>query len=105
MSQQAHRLSAYEEEPYFVESDERDRGVFFLSFPFFPKNRHIVAVTCNFVFQFSDEHPKETEELWSVLCSCWPNNLKVIIRYLLIISGMAPQELLPYVSTLCLYGM
>lgn len=48
--------------------------------------------------QFSDEHPKETEELWATLCGCWPNNLKVIIRYLIIISGMAPQELLPYVS-------
>ena len=62
-----------------------------------------MAVTCNLPLQFSDEHPKETEELWSTLCSCWPNNLKVIIRYLLIISGMAPQELLPYVSTLYIY--
>lgn len=50
--------------------------------------------------QFSDEHPKETEELWATLCGCWPNNLKVIIRYLIIVSGMAPQELLPYVSIL-----
>lgn len=48
--------------------------------------------------QFSDEHPKEVEELWATLCGCWPNNLKVIIRYLIIVSGMAPQELLPYVS-------
>ena len=48
--------------------------------------------------QFSDEHPKEIEELWATLCGCWPNNLKVIIRYLIIVSGMAPQELLPYVS-------
>lgn len=49
--------------------------------------------------QFSDNHPKEIEELWSTLCACWPNNLKVIIRYLIIVSGMAPNELLPYVST------
>lgn len=48
--------------------------------------------------QFSDNHPKEIEELWSTLCACWPNNLKVIIRYLIIVSGMAPNELLPYVS-------
>lgn len=40
------------------------------------------------------------EELWATLCGCWPNNLKVIIRYLIIVSGMAPQELLPYV---CLF--
>ncbi|KAJ1525387.1 hypothetical protein ONE63_010202 [Megalurothrips usitatus] len=38
------------------------------------------------------------EEVWATLCSCWPNNLKVIIRYLLIVSGMAPNELLPFVS-------
>lgn len=50
--------------------------------------------------KFADEHPKEMEEVWSTLCSCWPNNLKVIIRYLIIVSGMAPVELLPYVSVL-----
>ncbi|XP_021940399.1 protein furry [Zootermopsis nevadensis] len=53
--------------------------------------------------KFADEHPKETEELWATLCSWWPNNLKVIIRYLLIISGMAPQELLPYAKRVVLY--
>ncbi|XP_039287310.1 protein furry [Nilaparvata lugens] len=53
--------------------------------------------------KFADEHPKETEEVWSTLCSCWPNNLKVIIRYLLIISGMAPTELLPYAKRVVLY--
>ncbi|RZF45117.1 hypothetical protein LSTR_LSTR014742 [Laodelphax striatellus] len=53
--------------------------------------------------KFADEHPKETEEIWSTLCSCWPNNLKVIIRYLLIISGMAPTELLPYAKRVVLY--
>lgn len=52
----------------------------------------------NFFFKFSDEHPKDIEELWATLCGCWPNNLKVIIRYLIIVSGMAPQELLSYVS-------
>ncbi|CAG2053461.1 unnamed protein product [Timema podura] len=54
-------------------------------------------------FQFSDEHPKETEEVWATLCSCWANNLKVIIRYLIIISGMAPQELLPYAKRVVVY--
>lgn len=49
-------------------------------------------------FQFGDDHPKEVEELWAALCTCWPNNLKVIIRYLFIITGMAAAELLPYVS-------
>lgn len=50
--------------------------------------------------QLGDDHPKEVEELWAALCTCWPNNLKVIIRYLFIITGMAAAELLPYVSTL-----
>lgn len=38
------------------------------------------------------------EEVWATLCTSWPNNMKVIIRYLIIISGMAPNELLAYVS-------
>ncbi|XP_034942121.1 protein furry isoform X2 [Chelonus insularis] len=53
--------------------------------------------------KFSDEHPKEVEELWATLCGCWPNNLKVIIRYLIIVSGMAPQELLPYAKRVVLF--
>ncbi|XP_047040424.1 protein furry isoform X5 [Helicoverpa zea] len=53
--------------------------------------------------KFSDKHPKEIEELWSTLCACWPNNLKVIIRYLIIVSGMAPNELLPYAKRVVLY--
>lgn len=36
--------------------------------------------------------------MWGTLCAFWPNNLKVILRYLVIISGMAPTELLCYVS-------
>ncbi|KAG8224237.1 hypothetical protein J437_LFUL002693 [Ladona fulva] len=46
--------------------------------------------------KFGDEHPKEIEEVWATLCTAWPNNLKVIIRYLLIVSGMAPHQLLSY---------
>ncbi|XP_060809627.1 protein furry isoform X2 [Amyelois transitella] len=53
--------------------------------------------------KFSDNHPKEIEELWATLCACWPNNLKVIIRYLIIVSGMAPNELLPYAKRVVLY--
>ena len=51
-----------------------------------------------YYFQFADSHPRDIEELWGTLCQFWPNNLKVILRYLVIISGMAPNELLPYVS-------
>lgn len=48
--------------------------------------------------KFADTHPRCIEELWGTLCQYWPNNLKVTLRYLVIISGMAPTELLDYVS-------
>jgi hypothetical protein len=42
------------------------------------------------------------EELWAAMVACWPKNLRIIIRYLFIVSGMAPSELIEYVSrTLC----
>ncbi|KAG5899998.1 hypothetical protein JTB14_009085 [Gonioctena quinquepunctata] len=53
--------------------------------------------------KFGDNHPKEIEEIWSSLCTSWPNNMKVIIRYLIIVSGMAPCELLPYAKRVVLY--
>lgn len=56
-----------------------------------------------FLSQFSDTHAREIEELWGVLCQFWPNNLKVILRYLVIISGMAPNELLCYAKRVALY--
>ena len=51
-----------------------------------------------FFSQFGDEHPKEVEELWAALCAFWPKNLRIIIRYLFVVSGMAPTELIEYVS-------
>ncbi|KAJ8924572.1 hypothetical protein NQ315_000721 [Exocentrus adspersus] len=53
--------------------------------------------------KFGDNHPKEIEEVWGTLCTSWPNNMKVIIRYLIIVSGMAPCELLPYAKRVVLY--
>ncbi|XP_024082202.1 protein furry isoform X2 [Cimex lectularius] len=53
--------------------------------------------------KFADQHAKEIEEVWATLATCWPNNLKVIIRYLLIISGMAPNELLQYAKRVVVY--
>jgi len=38
------------------------------------------------------------EELWAAMVACWPKNLRIIIRYLFIVSGMAPNELIEYVS-------
>ena len=53
--------------------------------------------------KFGDDHPKEVEELWAAICACWPKNLRIIIRYLFIISGLAPNELIDYSKRVLLY--
>lgn len=53
--------------------------------------------------KFGDNFPKEIEEVWSALCAYWPNNLRVIIRYLFILTGLAPNELLPYAKRVVIY--
>ena len=61
---------------------------------------NLFYITC----RFGDGHPEEVEELWgAALCACWPNNLRVIVRYLLIVSDMAPNELLDYSKRVVLY--
>ena len=63
------------------------------------ENTETINLLCLCVyFQFADSHPRDIEEIWGALCQFWSNNLKVILRYLVIMSGMAPNELLPYVS-------
>lgn len=57
---------------------------------FLSKNVHVM-------FQFGDEHPAEIEDLWAALVRWWPANLKVVIRYLLVLVNMAATDLLPYV--------
>ncbi|XP_012945432.1 protein furry homolog isoform X2 [Aplysia californica] len=52
---------------------------------------------------FGDEHPLEIEALWAALVSCWPFNLKVIIRYLVIITNIAAVDLLPYAKRVVTY--
>ena len=52
-----------------------------------------------FPTQFGDEQAKEVEHLWGALCECWPKNVRIIIRYLFIVSGMAPNELVEFVSS------
>ncbi|KAK6976868.1 protein furry, partial [Biomphalaria glabrata] len=52
---------------------------------------------------FGDEHPLEIEALWAALVSCWPSNLKVIIRYLVIITNIAATDLLPYAKRVVTY--
>ncbi|RWS16502.1 protein furry-like protein [Dinothrombium tinctorium] len=53
--------------------------------------------------KFGDDYPKEIENVWASLCSSWPNNLRVVIRYLFIVTGLAPNELLPYSKRVVLF--
>lgn len=48
--------------------------------------------------QFGDDHTKEIEDLWAAIVACWPSNLAVVVRYLIITVGMYPNVLLPTVS-------
>ena len=53
--------------------------------------------------KFGDDHPKEVEELWAAICACWPKNLRIIIRYLFIVSALAPNELIDYSKRVLVY--
>ena len=53
--------------------------------------------------KFDDLYPKEIEDLWSALSSYWLNNMRVIIRYLFIITGLSPAELLPYSKRVAIF--
>ena len=50
--------------------------------------------------QYGDDHAKAIEDLWATLVVCWPGNLQVIIRYIIVITGLAPNVLLPYVRAM-----
>lgn len=53
--------------------------------------------------KFGDDYPKELEKVWASLCQNRPSNLKIIFRYLFIITGLSPNELLPYAKRICIY--
>ena len=53
--------------------------------------------------KFGDLYPKEIEDLWIALSSYWLNNMRVIIRYLFIITGLSPTELLPYSKRVAIF--
>ncbi|CAF4578036.1 unnamed protein product [Rotaria sp. Silwood1] len=52
---------------------------------------------------FSSEHAPELELLWNALTETWSHNLKVILRYMLIMITLSPCELLPYAKKIILY--
>ena len=53
--------------------------------------------------RFGDEHPAEMEALWGVLLRRHPTNLKIILRYLLIVTSLAPNELLAYTKRVVIF--
>jgi hypothetical protein len=48
--------------------------------------------------KFGDEHPRELESIWEALVACWSDNLRCVIRYIVIMTGMAPDTVLQHVS-------
>jgi len=60
---------------------------------------NLFYITC----KFGDLYPKEIEDLWIALSSNWLNNMRVIIRYLFIITGLSPNELLPYSKRVAIF--
>lgn len=55
----------------------------------------LTCYTCH--FQYGDDHPGELEALWAALVLCWPNNIRVVMHYLVILINMAATELLSHV--------
>ena len=50
--------------------------------------------------KFGDEQPKELERVWGAMVACWPDNMRCIIRYIVIVTSMTPDLVLPFVSLL-----
>ncbi|UXI15497.1 Heterogeneous nuclear ribonucleoprotein K [Sarcoptes scabiei] len=53
--------------------------------------------------KFGDDYPNEIEKIWASLCKNRPTNLKIIFRYLFILTGLSPKELLPYAKRISVY--
>lgn len=83
---------------WIICSTSRQRYAYCIDANYLQAHFNMVFKKITLSLQYSDSHTREIEEIWGSLCQFWPNNLKVILRYLVIISGMAPNELLPYVS-------
>ncbi|XP_052797247.1 protein furry-like isoform X3 [Mya arenaria] len=53
--------------------------------------------------KFGDDHPQELEALWAVLVQCWPNNIRVVMHYMVILISMSANELLPHAKRVVSY--
>ena len=64
-----------------------------------PEATHMVLNNLFYITaKFGDDHAKELEHIWAAVVACWQENLKCIIRYIVIITGMNPEAVLPHVS-------
>ena len=46
--------------------------------------------------RFVGDYPAEIENVWTALCTTYPNNVKIILRYLFVMTALAPTELSPH---------
>ncbi|XP_078684764.1 protein furry homolog-like isoform X1 [Branchiostoma floridae x Branchiostoma belcheri] len=54
--------------------------------------------------KYGDEHPRAVEQFWATMVQHWPNNLHVILEYLINMAGITTQpDLLPYVKRAVIY--
>lgn len=47
--------------------------------------------------KFGNEHGDLIEQLWLTLVQCWPQNLRIVLRYLFVMTVLSPDSLLSYV--------
>jgi hypothetical protein len=48
--------------------------------------------------KFGNEQPTLMQDVWCALVECWPHNLRIALHYVFIVSTIAPDTLLCYVS-------
>lgn len=53
--------------------------------------------------KFGNEHAKLLETLWAGLVAYWPSNLRIILRYLGVMSTLAQTIIMPYAKRIIIY--
>lgn len=49
------------------------------------------------------DYPEQIENLWYCLCHKYTNNIRIVIRYLFIVTSLSPTEILPFAKRVTLY--
>uniref|UniRef100_A0A914W2H8 Protein furry n=1 Tax=Plectus sambesii TaxID=2011161 RepID=A0A914W2H8_9BILA len=53
--------------------------------------------------KFGNEHGDLLEQLWVTLVQYWPHNLRIVLRYLFVMTVLSPDTLLPYAKRITVY--